>query len=472
MIPAALLVILIPLVGAVLAYILRKWRSVEVLIAAIACGLVIAVLSRPVGATAALGSVSINLQAPVNLFGRVLAVRITEQMPLLLLFIVALVLFLLGLAVSQGWTYVPLGLVILAMVSTGLMIRPFIYAALAFEAAAAVAAIMIQAERSGQNTTRGAFRYLIISTLALPAFLGAGYVIAQAAGINDPASQTAAYGPAAILLGIGFVLMIGALPIYTWTYSVTADAPPLTTALLATIGVGAVAFLFLSLKQDYAWFAANTDVRSLCNLFGLATILFGCVLGWTQTSFGRVIACGLSVEIGSTLLLLNQNNAYSVEVIAFGIAARALSLGALGIGIAILRERAGSDDFAMIGGLGRKLLWPVLAIAAGGLSLAGLPGTIGFVSRWTTARILGQTDLEVLVLTLVAGASVGAGFIRGLFALFSPAPTDDKPVEGKHGQRQAITIAIAVGLLVLMGIVPGVSAPITRTIAENYTYFK
>ncbi|HEY3290000.1 MAG TPA: proton-conducting transporter membrane subunit [Anaerolineae bacterium] len=472
MIPASLLIILILLVGAVLAYFLRRWRSVEVLIAAICCGLGILILSRPIDAPAAIGGININLQMPVNLFGRVLAVRSTEQMPLLLFFIVALVLFLLGLAVSQGWTFVPLGMIILAMLSTGLMIRPFVYAALAFEAAAAVAAIMIQAERSGQNSTRGAFRYLIISTLALPAFLGAGYVIAQAAGINDPVAQVAAYGPAAVLLGIGFVLMIGALPIFTWTFSVVADAPPLTAALLATIGVGAVAFLFVSLKQDYAWFTANTDVRSLCNLFGLATILIGCVLGWTQTSFGRVIACGLSVEIGSTLLLLNQNNAYSVEVIAFGIAARALSLGVLGVGISILRERAGSDDFTQIGGLGRKLLWPVLAIAVGGLSLAGLPGTVGFVSRWTAARVLGQTDLEVLVLTLVAGASVGAGFIRGLFALFSHALADDKPLPDRHGRRQAITIAVGVVLVVLMGIVPGVAAPVTRTIAENYTYLK
>jgi formate hydrogenlyase subunit 3/multisubunit Na+/H+ antiporter MnhD subunit len=117
-------------------------------------------------------------------------------------------------------------------------------------------------------------------------------------------------------------------------------------------------------------------------------------------------------------------------------------------------------------------MWATLAIAIGGLSLAGLPGTIGFVSRWTTARVLGQTDLEVLVLTLVAGASIGAGIIRGLAALFGPATVADDHPMIKNKRFQAITIAIAVALLILTGIVPGVTAPVTRAVAENYTFYK
>ncbi len=478
MIPAPLLIILVPIVAAIPAYFLRRWRVIEVFIAAIACGFVILLLSRPVdagtGTALSLGGFTIDLQTPVNMFGRVLAVRISDRIPLLLLFSVALALFLLGLTVSQGWTFIPLGLGILALVSTGLMIRPFVYMALAFEAAAAVAAIMIQAERNGKDSTRGAMRYLIISTIALPAFLGAGYAVTQAGGISDPLLQVSAYRPATILLGIALVLSFGALPIFTWTHSVATDAPPLTTAFLAAIGTGAVTFLFLALKQDYDWFGASPDVASLCNLFGITSIVFGGLLGWAQRSFGRVIACGLSVEIGSTLLLMNHSTSLSVEAAAFAIASRALSLGVMGIGIAIIRERAGSDEFAQIVGLGKRNLWATLAIAIGGLSLAGLPGTIGFVSRWTTARVLGQTDLEVLVLTMVAGVSIGAGMLRGITALFGHADASvlalQHPVN-KHKRVQAVTIAVVVALLILAGIVPGVTAPVTKTIAENYTFY-
>jgi len=475
MIPAPWLIIIVPVIAAIPAYFLRRWRVIEVLIAALACVFVITLLSRPVDTPIRLVGFTIDMMTPVNVLGRVLAVRVSENLPLLLLFSAALVLFLLGLTVAQGWTFVPLGLCILAFVSAGLMIRPFVYAALAFEAAAAIAAIMIQAERNGKDSARGALRYLIISTLALPAFLGAGYAVTQAGGITDPTLLAVAYSPAGILLGIGLVLLIGALPIFTWAHSVAVDAPPLTTAFLATIGTGAVTFLFLTLKEDYSWFAGSTDVASLCNLFGIASILFGGVLGWAQGSFGRVMACGLCVEIGSTLLLMNHSNSFSVEAVAFGIVARTLSLGLLGVGIGIIRERAGSDNFRQIKGLGKQQLWATLAIAVGGLSLAGLPGTVGFVSRWTTARVIGQTDLEMLAVTLIAGASVGAGIIRGLTVMFEPASiiADEHPIgSGMHKRPQTFTIALAVAVLIATGIAPGVTAPVTRAIAENYSFYR
>ena len=121
MIPAPLLIIVVPIVAAIPAYFLRRWRVIEVFIAAIACGFVILLLSRPVdagtGTALSLGGFTIDLQTPVNMFGRVLAVRISDRIPLLLLFSVALALFLLGLTVSQGWTFIPLGLGILALVN-------------------------------------------------------------------------------------------------------------------------------------------------------------------------------------------------------------------------------------------------------------------------------------------------------------------------------------------------------------------
>ncbi len=472
MIPASLLIIIVPLAAAIPAYVLRRWRVVETAVAVLACAFTIGLLARPVDSTLNISIFTISLPAPVNLLGRVLAVRGPDQLPLLLLFGIALVLFLLGLIVAQGWTFVPLGLVILSLASTAILIRPFVYAALAFEAIAAVAAIMIQTERSGKESTKGAMRYLIITTLALPAFLGAGYAVTQAANITDPALQAGAYNPPAILLGIGLGLLFGALPLFTWTHAVANDAPPLTTAFLATVGVGAATFFYLSLKQDFTWFRDSADVVSISNLLGIAMLAFGGLLGWAQRSFGRVLACGISIEIGSTLLLLNHNSSLSVQAIAFAMAARALSLGLLGVGIALIREQAGSDEFSMVGGLGSRQVWGTLAIAIGGLSMAGLPGTIGFVSRWTTARVLGQTDLEVLVVTLLAGASVGAGIVRGLAALYGTANVMSGRTVPATQKRLPAAILAAVVVLIFLGVAPGVFTPVTKAIADHYNYYR
>jgi formate hydrogenlyase subunit 3/multisubunit Na+/H+ antiporter MnhD subunit len=481
MIPASLLIIFITLAAAAPAYILRRWRLVEATVAAIACGLAIVFLARPLDSVLTLGGLTIDAHTTVNVLGRTLAIRSSDQMPLILLFIIAAILFLLGWLVSEDWTYVPVGLGILALLTAGLLIRPFVFAGLAFVAAAALGTIMAQAERSGQTSTSGALRYLVVNTLALPAFLGAGYVVSQANNISDVTAQAAAYGPAVILLCTGLILIFGAFPLYTWTHLVSKEAPPMAVAFLATVASGAACFLFLALLQDFTWFRDSTDMASLIKIVGVVILLLGGLLGWAQHSFGRVIACGISVEIGCMLILLSHGTALSVETLAFDLLARALSLGVLGLGVTLIQRVAGSDEFADITGFGRQHAWAAIAIAAGGLSLAGVPGTVGFVSRWAAARVIGQTDLELLVITWLAGASVGIGVVRGLAALFTrvskPVALDSTlpalPVgRSTHQRRTAIAIAAAVGLIVVLGVAPGITEPVTRAIAQNYTFYK
>ena len=82
--PAALLVIAIPLLAAGLAYALRRWSSIELLIALSACGLVVFLLTRPIEGIIALPGMQIDLDAPLDLLGRALRVRGPDRMPLLL----------------------------------------------------------------------------------------------------------------------------------------------------------------------------------------------------------------------------------------------------------------------------------------------------------------------------------------------------------------------------------------------------
>jgi formate hydrogenlyase subunit 3/multisubunit Na+/H+ antiporter MnhD subunit len=66
-------------------------------------------------------------------------------------------------------------------------------------------------------------------------------------------------------------------------------------------------------------------------------------------------------------------------------------------------------------------------LGIGGLSLAGLPGTLGFVSRWLTVQAYGLSDPESLALLTFAQVSIGIGLVRGLSAMFQQS--DPEPVE-------------------------------------------
>lgn len=419
MLPAALLVIAIPLAGAALAYFGRRWQTLEVLIALIALGAGIFVLAQPLAGTIILPGLTLDIDAPLNLLGRVLRIRGPEQVPLLLLFICTAIIFALSWRSPQGWTFIPIGLAMLAAMSAALLIRPFVYAALALEAAAALAVLMIQAERQGERSTVGAMRFLVCATLALPLFLLAGWSIDRAGTVNlaDMEAVAAAYGTPIVLLLGGFAFLLGAIPLYSWIHPVAKDAPPLATAFLGTISIGAVSFLFLSFWQEFAWLRNSPTALNILTAGGMVLLLFGASLAWAQPSFSRVLAAALFVDLGITLLLFISSTPIAVEALAFSVLARAIGLSVFGIGIWRLRAMRGSDDFISI----RQVndLWTMLALLAGGLSLAGLPGTVGFVARWSSARAYSSTDAEGLVLMLVACGSVGIGVMRGVIAMAS-----------------------------------------------------
>jgi len=429
MIPAALFVIIIPLIGAILTYMLRRWHSLEVFVALLSCVAVIALLTRPATSALSFLGVTIDIGAPLNVIGRTLQVRTSERLPIVLMYSAAALIFALSWRAPQGWTFLPIGMAVLSALSAGLLIRPFVYAALAFEVAAALAVLMIQAERNGVGTTRGATRYLAVTTLALPMFLLSGWVISRAGSGNlaDLETTAAAFGPAIVPLLAGFALLLGAVPLFTWAHPVAKDAPPLVTAFLGSAALSATVFLFLEFWQEYPWLRTSALVLNAMTVAGIVLLIFSGVVAWAQTTFARVMACAILVEVGCVLLPMSTSSQLAVESVAFDAVVRAISLGLFGLGIWRVRAATGGeDDFASARGL--RDIWTALALGIGGLSLAGLPGTIGFVARWTAARAYSVTDTEGLVLILAVSASVGIGVVRGIAAVYSdPLPNETPP---------------------------------------------
>ena len=102
MLPAALLVIAVPLLAAGLTYALRRWSSIELLIALGACGLIVFLLARPIEGVLTLPGVQIDLDGSLDLLGRALRVRGSDRVSLLLLFACATVVFALSWRAPQG----------------------------------------------------------------------------------------------------------------------------------------------------------------------------------------------------------------------------------------------------------------------------------------------------------------------------------------------------------------------------------
>jgi formate hydrogenlyase subunit 3/multisubunit Na+/H+ antiporter MnhD subunit len=459
MLPASALIVLLPLLAAGATVLLRRAPGVKVIIACGACALVVALLAQPIDAT----FLGIDIDGQLNLLGRIMRVHQQDRLSLLILFACAAVLLIASWQTPHHWNFAPIGLALLSTVSAALMVRPVQYAGLLLVIAGALGAIMIQARQDENASTLGARRYLISSVLALPAFLGAGYLAQRAAVSTDAAVS---FDPAVVMLLLGAGLIMGALPLFTWIFTTAQDAPPLTTAFLSVVSVGASSFLLLTFMREFSWFHDSEVTLLVLRTGGVILLLTATILGWTQQSLGRLMGTALLLDIGCVLLAAAGRTQQGAEAVAFGVAARALAAGLFGIGVAQLRARVGSDDITALRGAGAREIWPTLAIGIGGLSLCGFPGTIGFVATWTNVRAPG-VDVETIVVIVLAGVSVAIGVLRALGALLESAD-QALPVERAQTRAERWMIGAFAVCVLGLGMYPTLIAPIAQSAAAAF----
>jgi multicomponent Na+:H+ antiporter subunit D len=101
-----------------------------------------------------------------------------------------------------------------------------------------------------------------------------------------------------------------------------------------------------------------------------------------------ILALAIGTPLGLTATLLHLFN-------------HALMKAALFLAIGGVVYRVGSSQLSHFAGLGKQMPWTMAAVVAGGLSLIGVPLTVGFVSKWYLVLALlenGWWPLTVLVL--------------------------------------------------------------------------
>ncbi len=473
MIAGVFLLIVGPLLAAgglaVLVYTVRRLEPLAALIAsgvaAVLGGLALVLpLDRPVQ----LGGRQVVLGEPVTLLGRQLVLKDVDRVALAFLFLVAALLFIQAWRTRTGRAFYPIGLMILGILSIALVIRPFLYAALFLNIAAALMTILLQNEQSVD--TLGALRFLFMVTLAMLAFLIAGWQVDLYARNPDDLSLARSI---TILLAIGFSLLLSVVPFHTWIASVARHAPPVAAVFLFTVFNAVTWVLLLDVLQEYAWLSRQEGFFTGLQIVGVLTAAVGGVLAFASYDFGRVMAYGVLAEWGCALVMLSLGTQAGLGAVIVGLFTRPFSLMVLALGMASARQRAGTIEFSNLVGLAWNSPWTATALVLGAFSLAGIPPLPGFLARWPQVRLLaGDYNATLALLLLAVTLGVSAGALRGLDFIVM-RPRDLRPDDPRHSpEPRWIKILVVGGLITSLIVVlfPGLFDPTFRAMVASYTF--
>jgi NADH-quinone oxidoreductase subunit N len=312
------------------------------------------------------------------------------------------------------------------------------------------------------NCIEAGVKFLVVASVATAFLLfGMGLVYADKGtmsfqGLTLAAGQPASFSPVLlaglvlILAGIGFKLAL--VPFHMWTPEAYQGAPVPVTAFIATVSKGAVLAVALRLFMQSGGMN-NNGLFFVVSVMSVLSMFIGNLLALNQTNLKRLLAYSSIAHLGYLMITLLAGTASGTEAAIFYIAAYIVTtLGAFGV-ISILssndRDAEDTEDV-------KGLFWtsPLIAIVftLALLSLAGIPLTAGFMSKFYLVLAGMKSGLWILVASLVINSVISLYYyLRIIKAMFTPVEEKKKP---GLSAISVLTMVIIVTGILFLGILP------------------
>jgi multicomponent Na+:H+ antiporter subunit A len=274
--------------------------------------------------------------------------------------------------------------------------------------------------RAGHTGEPGAVRTLLLT------FTG-GLSLLVALGISVMATGTTSisgiigsdvWGQDAPLTAIVAVLVALAgfskaaqLPFHVWLPEAMAAATPVSAFLHAAAVVKAGIYLLLRFSGIFS----DVLVWNLMLIIsGMATAVMAAVFAYQQTDLKRLTAYSTVSQLGWIVATIGIGTPFALAAAVVHTAAHAMFKSSLFMIIGVVDHQTGSRDIREIGSVWRRMPATFTAALIAAASMAGIPPTLGFVSKEGMLEAFTESPLVPsweIVLLVAAGLGAVATFM-------------------------------------------------------------
>ncbi|MGZ8154540.1 MAG: monovalent cation/H+ antiporter subunit D family protein, partial [Burkholderiales bacterium] len=240
-----------------------------------------------------------------------------------------------------------------------------------------------------------AYQYLITGTIgATFIVIGVGLAYLETGTLNlaDMAtrlpemSEQRSVRAALTFLTVGVSLKLALFPRHVWLPNAYTYAPSAVAAFLAATATKVSVYVLLRLY--YSVFSAGLifDIMpaggQILIALSIAAMFIASAVAIFQHDVKRMFAYSSIAQVGYITLGIGLASETGLVAGLVHLFNHALTKGALFLLLGCIALRMGAVRFDRIRGIGRVMPITSLGIVIGGLSLIGVPGTAGFVSKW------------------------------------------------------------------------------------------
>ena len=329
---------------------------------------------------------------------------------------------------------------------------------------------------SERKALTAAYQYLVMGTIGATFFLiGVGLIYAMTGTLNmadiatrlDAVENTRTVLAAFAFITVGLGLKLALFPLHLWLPNAYAYAPSAVTVLLAATATKVaiytmLRFVFTLFGSDFA-----LDVTFLAEFLmalALVGVFAASITAIFQNNVKRMLAYSSVAQVGYMLLGVSF---FSVTGLTGGIVHlfnHAIMKGALFMALGAVFYRLGSVHIDGMRGLGKQMPLTMFAFVLGGLSLIGLPLTVGFISKWyLILAALERGWWPIAGLILLSSLLAVAYIWRVVEAAYFREPATHHP----RATEAPPALLVPTWILVLANFYFGIDTSVTVGIADN-----
>jgi multicomponent Na+:H+ antiporter subunit D len=356
---------------------------------------------------------------------------------------------------------------LLGVTITGDAFNVFVF--LEISSLSAYALISAGAKRDRRALT-AAYNYLVMGTIGATFFvigLGLLYMLTGTLNMADLAARLSEHGDSRTLrMGFAFILVgialkLAMFPLHLWLPNAYTYAPPAVSSFLSATATKVAVyillrFLFIIFGFDNA-FEANV-LHFVVLPLAIVGIFAASFVAIFADDLKRMLAWSSIAQIGYMLVgiaLLSHEGLMATVIHLFN---HAVAKAALFMVAGCFVMQAGTTSIRDLRGIARDMPWTSAAFVVGGLSLIGVPLTVGFISKWYLVQAALTQNLWPLALIIVASSLLTFAYVWRIVETFYMR---DAPAAARRSEAplsMLIPTWIFAGLSLYFGIDAGLTS--------------
>jgi len=281
-----------------------------------------------------------------------------------------------------------------------------------------------------------------------------------------------AYGPMLLfgvaLLAIGFAFKVSAVPFHMWTPDVYEGAPTPVTAFMST-AVKAAAFIAFLRVFSVAFGGVYESWWAIIWWLSVITMVTANLIALVQVSVKRMLAYSSIAHAGYLLVaIVAANETAAAGLLFYLLIYTLMNIGAFAVVLVVSDQSEDKMQIEDYAGFGWKQPALGLFMTIFLLSLAGFPGTGGFMGK--IYLLQGAMDANLIYLSVILVLTTVASYWYYLRVAWFMWMRDS--AEGAFGSVNApmalrLALVLSAAVILYTGIFPGAAIEMARASVEG-----